>query len=55
MTARLRPKRYTGSMVELRTGLPVLRCTLSKIVHRTKRLGGVSHDFLQHCMHSAEY
>lgn len=44
-----------GWLVELRTRLPEFRRTLSIVVHRSKRLGSVSQDFLKHCLRSAEH
>jgi len=38
-----------GWLVEVKTPLPRMRRTLSIAVHRGKRLGSVSQDFLRHC------
>ena len=43
-----------GWLVEVKTSLPEFRRTLAIVVHRTKRLGSVSQDFLRHCMRSTE-
>ena len=42
-----------GWLVEVRTSLSEVRRTLSIVMHRSKKLGSVSQDFLQHCMRSA--
>lgn len=42
-----------GWLVEVRTSLSEMRRTLSIVTHRSKKLGSVSQDFLQHCMQSA--
>jgi DNA-binding transcriptional LysR family regulator len=42
-----------GWLLELRTPLPVMRRSLAFVVHKTKRLGSVAHDFLQHCLRDA--
>ena len=38
-----------GWLVEVKAPLPQMRCTLSIVLHRSKRLGSVSQDFLRHC------
>lgn len=38
-----------GWLVEVKPSLPRMRRTLSIVMHRSKRLGSVSQDFLQHC------
>lgn len=42
-----------GWLVEVHTSLSEMRRTLSIVMHRSKNLGSVSQDFLQHCMRSA--
>lgn len=42
-----------GWLVEVHTTLSEMRRTLSIVMHRSKKLGSVSQDFLQHCMRSA--
>jgi DNA-binding transcriptional LysR family regulator len=44
-----------GWLVEVKPPLPRMRRTLSIVMHRSKRLGSVSQDFLQHCMQSARH
>lgn len=38
-----------GWLVEVSAALPQMRRTLSIVLHRSKRLGSVSQDFLRHC------
>lgn len=38
-----------GWLVEVKPPLPRMRRTLSIVMHRSKKLGSVSQDFLQHC------
>jgi DNA-binding transcriptional LysR family regulator len=41
-----------GWLVEVHSSLSEMRRTLSIVMHRSKKLGSVSQDFLQHCMRS---
>ncbi|NPC59109.1 LysR family transcriptional regulator [Caenimonas soli] len=43
-----------GWLVEVKTSLSEMRRTLSIVMHRSKQLGSVSQDFLQHCMQSSK-
>ncbi len=42
-----------GWLVEVHTSLSEMRRTLSIVMHRSKKLGSVSQDFLQHCLQFA--
>jgi DNA-binding transcriptional LysR family regulator len=39
-----------GWLIELKTGLPPMRRTLSVVVHKAKQLGSGSRAFLEHCL-----